>query len=312
MKVVVTGGAGFIGANLCGELIRRGYYVVALDDLSTGVAADLDGLDVDLRVGSVADFGFVEGVCRGAGGVVHLAATPPGSRSPEHDHEVNVTGTLSVLEAARREGAHVVAASSDSVYGDSPVQPRAEGMPCLPVTPWAASRLAAESYVLAYRSSFGLPSLVLRLFGVFGPSQRFGHSDAAMLPAFIRAALEERPLTVHGDGTQSRDLTFVDTVVGVLADAVEGTVTSERPVNLGSGVATTVNEVIGLLSTSLGRTLPVDFAPAPTDAARHSTADITALRALFPGFDPVPLERGLSRAIEWQRRQTSGSCPVTA
>ncbi|MEU3270273.1 NAD-dependent epimerase/dehydratase family protein [Saccharomonospora sp. NPDC006951] len=309
MKVVVTGGAGFIGANLCEELIRRGYYVVALDDLSTGVAANLDGLDVDLRIGSVADSGFVEGVCRGAGGIVHLAATPPGSRAlenPPHCHEVNVTGTLSALEAARREGAHVVAVSSDSVYGEGPVQPT-----CLAGTPWAASRLAAESYVLAYQRSFGLPSLVLRLFGVFGPLQRFDHPDAAMVPAFVRAALEGRPLTVHGDGTQSLDLTFVDAVVGVLAGAVDRTLTSDEPVDLASGAPATVNDVIGQLSAVLGTRLPVEFAPPRRRDARRAAADTTALRALFPGFGPVPLGQGLLRTVEWQRRQLPDSSVVT-
>ena len=244
MKVVVTGGAGFIGANLCRALaaapsVRE---VVAFDDLSTGSETNLHGAGLDgvkLIEGTILDGGALDDVMAGAAAVVHLAARPSVPRSlidPMASHHANATGTLEVLEAARRAGGtHVIAASSSSVYGASPTMPKREDQPTRPMSPYAASKLAAEAYVLAYQHSFDLPTLAFRFFNVFGPLQRSGHAYAAVVPAFIEATLSGTPLPVHGDGRQTRDFTFVDSVTAVLTDAVVRGVTCPDPVNLAFG-----------------------------------------------------------------------------
>jgi UDP-glucose 4-epimerase len=305
MNIVVTGGAGFIGANLCRELLRRGHRVVVLDDLSTGLLSNLDGLDVDLRTTSVLDVHAVAAACQDADSIVHLAAVPSVARSlenPRRSHDANVTGTLCVLDAARLAGSHVVVASSSSVYGRNPALPRSEDMLCLPASPYAASKLAAEAYALAYRVSFGMDCLVFRFFNVFGALQRADHAYAAVFPAFIRAALRHEPLVVHGDGEQSRDFTAIDTVVEVLADSVERRVVSNTPVNLAFGTRTTVNEAVALLSSVLGRPLLVTHHSPRAGDVRHSQAACDSLRQLFPLINPVPLEVGLRQTIAWMEQ----------
>ncbi|TWP52414.1 NAD-dependent epimerase/dehydratase family protein [Lentzea tibetensis] len=305
MKVVVTGGAGFIGANLCRELARRGAEVLVLDDLSTGRRANLDGLDVELRVQSVLDRDAVVYACAGADTVVHLAAVPSVTRSlmnPRHSHDVNVTGSLEVLEAACAAGAHVVLASSSSVYGRNPALPKSEEMACVPVSPYASGKLAAESYALSFQHCFDLPCTVFRFFNVFGPLQLPDHPYAAVIPTFIWSALRGQPLTVFGDGEQTRDFTFVDSVVGVLADSVLRSVSCTRPVNLAFGTRTSLNDVVALLSALLGRKLEVARRPQRAGDVRHSQASGTSLRRLFPQARPVSLEMALSRTIEWVER----------
>ena len=269
MRVVVTGGAGFIGANLCRTLIGQDFvdHVVALDDLSTGSRQNLAGSPaVELTEGSILDVDDLDRVMAGAQAVVHLAARPSVSRSladPMATHEVNGTGTMMVLEAARRHGTpHVIVASSSSVYGANPALPKREDMVPMPVSPYAASKVAAESYALSYERSFGLPVLAFRFFNVFGPLQPAGHAYAAVVPTFISCALAGTPLPVHGDGTQTRDFTFVDTVVSVLTDAVRRRVTDPEPVNLAYGSRVSLLELIAALERVVGRELRRDHVGA--------------------------------------------------
>jgi len=303
MKVLVTGGAGFIGANLAHELVaRRNHEVVVLDDLSTGRLSNLDGIDVDLRVATVLDTDAVRAACQGVDSIVHLAAVPSVPRSlaePLRSHDVNASGTLAVLEVARATGAHVVVASSSSVYGRNPVLPKSEDQACLPTSPYAASKLAAESYALAYQACFGLECAVFRFFNVFGPLQPPDHAYAAVIPTFISAALRGERLVIHGDGEQSRDFTFIDSVVDVLAESVLRRPTIDQPVNLAFGTRTTLNELVRLLSTNLGGQLAVTYGPPRTGDVRHSQACDAKLRQLFPAVHPVPLDTGLRRTIEW-------------
>lgn len=305
MRVLVTGGAGFIGANLCRELVRRGAHVVVLDDLSTGRRGNLDGVDVDLHVGSVLDRHAVMDACRGADSVVHLAAVPSVTRSlldPRRSNDVNVTGTLEVLEAAKGAGAHVVVASSSSVYGHNPALPKSEEMACRPISPYGSSKLAAESYALSYQHCFDLPCLVFRFFNVFGPLQPPAHPYAAVVPSFVWAALRGEPLVVFGDGEQSRDFTFVGSVVDVLADCVTRTVSCAHPVNLAFGTRTSLNDLIAVLSALLGRELEVVHRPARNGDVRHSQASASALHRFFPSVRPVSLEVALTSTIEWMER----------
>lgn len=305
MRIVVTGGAGFIGANLCRALVRH-HDVVVLDDLSTGRLANLTGTGVELRVGSVLDAEAVRAVCQGASAIVHLAAVPSVPRSivdPRRSHDTNVTGTLTVLDVARETGAHVVVASSSSVYGANETMPKSEDMVCRPTSPYGVTKLAAESYAAAYRTSFGLDTLAFRFFNVFGPMQAPDHAYAAVLPAFLLAALRDVPLTIHGDGNQSRDFTFVDSVVRVLVEAVTRRLTRTTPVNLAFGTRTTLNEVVVTLAELMGRQLEVTHRPNRVGDIRHSQACSTTLHALFPDVSPVPLRTGLLRTLSWLRRQ---------
>lgn len=302
MRITVTGGAGFIGANLCRELLRRRHEVVVLDDLSTGNQSNVDGLEVELVQGSVLSPGAVLAACQGADSVVHLAglgSVPRSLEDPLLSHHANTTGTLTVLDAARQTGSHVIVASSSAVYGRNPALPRSEELVCQPTSPYGVSKLAAESYAMAYRDSYGLDTLAFRLFNVYGPLQPAGSDYAAVLPRFIRAALLGEPISVHGDGEQSRDFTYVDTVVEVLAIAAEGRVSSTAPVNLAFGTRASVNDVIRLLSEELGRPLETVREPGRPGDVRHSEASGTALRQLFPTVRPVPLEVGLRRTLAW-------------
>ncbi|MEM9466184.1 MAG: NAD-dependent epimerase/dehydratase family protein [Actinomycetota bacterium] len=305
MHILVTGGAGFIGANLCQALERAGHRATAFDDLSTGFASNLDGTDTELIVGSILDPGAITAAVADADAVVHLAARPSVPRSiadPVPSHHVNATGTVNVLEAARCDGLrHVVTAGSSSVYGANPELPKHPGLAPRPVSPYAASKLAAESYTLSYGHSYGLPTLAFRFFNVFGPLQAAGHAYAAVIPTFIDAALAGRPLPVHGDGTQTRDFTFVDTLTAVLVDAVERRVTSPEPVNLAYGTRTDLLTVIDEMQELMDDQLDVEFTPARTGDVPHSQADDSRIRDLFPMVVPTPLETGLKATIDWMR-----------
>lgn len=311
MKVVITGGAGFIGANLARRLAAEADIdeVVAFDDLSSGFEENLSGSGAVLVEGTILDTEALAEVTEAAGAIVHLGARPSVPRSikdPVASHDANATGTMNVLEAARRAGgAHVIAASSSSVYGANPTLPKHEALATRPMSPYAASKLATESYTLAWQAAYGLPTLAFRFFNVFGPLQAAGHAYAAVIPAFVSAALGDEPLQVHGDGTQSRDFTYVDTVCSVITDAVKRRVTDPEPVNLAFGSRTNLLEVISLLEELLGREVMVEHTdPRPGDVP-HSQAANDRLMALFPDVEPVDLRTGLANTIDWFRHTGS-------
>jgi UDP-glucose 4-epimerase len=306
VKVVITGGAGFIGANLARALgeVAAIDRVVALDDLSTGFRSNLSGLDhVELVEGSILDDDLLDEAFSGASSVVHLAARASVPRSiaePMAAHEINATGTVKVLEAARRAGgAQVIVASSSSVYGANPVLPKREDLAPMPVSPYAVSKLAAESYALSWGAVYGLPVLAFRFFNVFGPLQAAGHAYAAVVPVFVDAALAGRPLPVHGDGGQTRDFTFVDTVTAVITEAICRRVSDARPVNLAFGTRVSLLDVIGSLEEVLGRRLEVDHQPPRAGDVRASQADTARLLERFPTVEPAPFEVGLRRTVDW-------------
>ena len=306
MRIAVTGGAGFIGANTCRHLLAAdpgGTEVVVIDDFSSGNPANLSGLDVSLVEGSILDDDALDAAFTGCDAVIHLAARPSVPRSiadPWTSHDVNATGTVKVLEAIRRhEVPQIVVASSSSVYGANPTLPKQEDLTLRPVSPYAASKLATETYSLAWGASYGLDVLAFRFFNVFGPLQPAGHAYAAVVPAFVAAALAGEPLPINGDGTQSRDFTFVDSVAGVLTEAVTRRVGHDGPVNLAFGTRTTLLELIALLEEVLGRPLERDHRAPRAGDVPHSQADQTRFRSLFPDVTPVPLRDALERTVAW-------------
>ena len=277
---------------------------MALDDLSTGSRQNLAGSpSVELREGSILRADDLDAVMTGAQAVVHLAARPSVTRSladPMATHQVNATGTLMVLEAARRHGMpQVIVASSSSVYGANPQLPKREDMVPMPVSPYAASKLAAEVYALSYGRSLGLPVLAFRFFNVFGPLQPAGHAYAAVVPTFVSCALAGEPLPVHGDGNQTRDFTFVDTVVSVLATAIRRRVIDPEPVNLAYGSRVSLLELIAALEKTLGHRLRRDHVAPRAGDVRDSQADQTRLSTLFPEVRPTPLLEGLRATVAW-------------
>lgn len=305
MKVVVTGGAGFIGANLCRHLatLPEITSVVAYDDLSTGAAENLRGVEAQLVVGSILDAHLLAQSVDQAAAIVHLAALPSVPRSiadPLTTLNVNAHGTVSVLQAARAlNDPLVIVASSSSVYGANPEMPKHEALAPQPMSPYAASKLAAEQYALAWQFSYGVRTLVFRFFNVFGPLQSAGHAYAAVVPTFVSSAIAGEGLTIHGDGRQSRDFTYVGTVCETISTAVTRGISSTMPVNLAFGSRVTLLEVVTLLEQLLDRTLEVAHVESRAGDVRHSQADNRRLLDLLPGVEPVSLRTGLAQTIAW-------------
>ncbi|QOK23571.1 NAD-dependent epimerase/dehydratase family protein [Janibacter indicus] len=303
MHILITGGAGFVGSNLARTALEQGHSVRVIDDLSTGYRDNLDGLDVDFIEGSINERGKMDQAIAGVDSVVHLAAlgsVPRSIQNPIATHQANVDGTLSVLESARSHGIdHVIFSSSSSVYGMNPAMPKQEREWVRPMSPYAVSKLAAEQYVLAYGTAYGIESLAFRFFNVYGPGQRAGHVYAAVIPVFIDALMKGEPLPINGDGSNSRDFTYVGTVCRVLLDAVERKVSHSEPVNLAFGTNTTLLELIDEIADVSGQTPELLHRdPRPGDVA-HSQANNDSLRALFPDVEPVSLPDGLSATHEW-------------
>lgn len=303
MHLLVTGGAGFIGSNLVELALSEGLQLTVIDDLSTGYEVNLEGMDATVVRGSILDVEALDRAMAGVDSVIHLAAlgsVPRSVKDPVASHHANATGTLNVLEAARRHGVgHAIVASSSSVYGLNTTLPKRERDWVRPMSPYAVTKLAGEQYALAYQQSYGLDTLAFRFFNVYGPRQRAGHVYAAVIPIFIDALLNGRPLPIQGDGEQSRDFTFVETVCRILLDAARRRVTHPEPVNLAFGTNTTINQLTGILGQAIGNTPAIEYQPARPGDVRASLADNQTLRSLFPDLRPVTLEDGIRRTIQW-------------
>lgn len=302
---LVTGGAGFIGSNIVDELLRRGKRVRVLDNFSTGRAENLrDALDrIELIEGDVRDADAVEKAVRGADFVLHqaaLASVPRSIVDPVANNQVNVQGTLNILVAAQRHQVkRVVYASSSSVYGDSEELPKVETMTPNPKSPYAVAKLAAEHYCRVFADLHGMTTVSLRYFNVFGPRQDPSSQYSAVIPIFVRCLLTGKPPTIHGDGEQSRDLTFIENVVNANLLACEANVSGGRVYNIACGGRYTINEVFDALEKRIGSGLrPVHEAPRAGDV-KHSMANIGRIRRDL-GYEPtVDFEAGMDATVRW-------------
>lgn len=304
VTVLVTGGAGFIGSNLVTRLVERGEGVRVLDDFSTGYRENVDP-EVELVEGSTVDEKLVREAVESAEVVFHQAARVSVARSvedPVATDWVNTHGTLTVLKAALDAGVRrVVYASSSSVYGGAAPLPCVETAQLLPRSPYAVSKLAGEHYCRVFTQLYGLETVALRYFNVFGPRQRPDSAYAAVIPLFIRALARGEPPVVHGDGQQSRDLTFVDDVVeaNLAAAYAPAQVVTGRVFNIARGGSRSLLELLAVLGRVMGVTIaPVHTEPRAGDI-RLSQADVNAARVAL-GFEAqVSLEEGLRRTVAW-------------
>jgi nucleoside-diphosphate-sugar epimerase len=307
---VVTGGAGFIGSHLVGRLLRDGARVRVLDNFSEGTRANL-AFPRELRRrlevvrGDVTDLDTVRRVIRGARYVYHQAAmrsVPRSVKDPLGANENNVTGTLHVLEAARRaKVARVVYASSSSVYGDAPALPKREDQIPSPISPYAVSKYADELYANLWTKLYGVETVGLRYFNVYGPRQDPRSEYAAVIPRFIVWGLKGTPLEVHGDGEQSRDFTYIDNVVDANLAAATAPKAPGEAFNVGCASRISLNDIITMLEKILGRSLKRKHTPSRAGDVRHTLADISKAKRLL-GLEPrVDFEEGFRRTVDYFR-----------
>ena len=304
---LVTGGAGFIGSHLAEELLRRGERVRVVDNLSTGKRSNLAHLsDVELLQGDLAEADVARAACRGVDYVLHQAAIPSVPRSvadPITSNRANIDATLNVLVAARDAGVRrVIYAGSSSAYGDTPTLPKHEAMPTQPLSPYALQKLVGEQYLQLFTSLYGLETVTIRYFNVFGPRQDPSSPYSGVISLFTSALLEGRRPTICGDGEQTRDFTYVANVVdGVLracrADA------SGQVVNVATGGRVSINQLCQTLSELIGVNISPEYAPARPGDVLHSQADISRARQLL-GYEPlVSFREGLQRTVDWYRAE---------
>jgi UDP-glucose 4-epimerase len=303
MKALVTGGGGFIGSNLVRALVERGDEVRVLDNFSTGTRANIEHLDAELVEGELRSYERVHAAVRGVEVVFHLGAlgsVPRSVQDPLTSSAVNVEGTLNVLLAARDEGIRrVVFSSSSSIYGANNPLPVSEGMPPDPISPYGVAKLAAERYCVSFsRVYHQFETVVLRYFNVFGPNQSPHSQYAAVVPRFVSAIANGEPVTVYGDGEQSRDFTYVANVIDATLRAADVADANGRIFNVAAGSPASVNDVAEAIGRILGKPVDRRSEPARAGDIRDSWADIAAARSVL-GYEPsVALEDGLRRTAE--------------
>lgn len=318
---LVTGGAGFIGSHIATALVSRGDRVRVLDNLSSGRLENLrelglgevgSGAPVELLEGELADSAACRRACEGASGVFHQAAqvsVPRSVEDPEASYEINVMGTLRLLEAARAQGVRrVLFAASSAAYGESESLPKIETMPTDPLSPYASGKVAGEQLMKVWGRCYGLETVCLRYFNVFGPRQVDDSPYTGVIAIFVRALLDGRAPTIFGDGEQTRDLTYVANVVEVnlramAADGLEpGTV-----INVGGGERITINQLYDAVAAGLGSDLRPSYAPARTGDVRHSLASIERAKELLGWAPAVDWRVGLAETLAWYREQRPAS-----
>lgn len=308
MRVLVTGGAGFVGSHLTAALVAEGARVRVLDDLSSGKASNLAGLPAELMVGDIAEPGVVQEAVSGCELIFHQAAlvsVPLSIQEPALAYRTNVTGTFNVFEAARQAGIRrVVYASSSAVYGNLPGLPKQEDHQLEPASPYAATKQMNEVLATAYGIAFGLELVGLRYMNVFGPRQDPSSPYSGVLSIFCRAVVDDEPCTIHGDGEQSRDFVFVEDVVQanlLAANAEAQTLPASAVFNIGRGEQTTLNQIVAMLAELAGRPMNVRYGDERPGDIKHSVADIRRAEEVL-GYSPqTSLIDGLRSTLAWFR-----------
>lgn len=306
-RFLVTGGAGFIGSNICRKLVSQGCFVRVLDNLLTGKKSNLAGIidKIEFLEADMGDSQVAEAAMRNIDVVLHQGALPSVPRSvddPALTHKHCVDATFALLMAARDAGVkRFVYAASSSAYGDAPTSPKVETMRPNPLSPYAVGKLVGEYYCSVFSKIFGLETVSLRYFNVFGPYQDPSSQYAAAIPAFVTAILKNQPPTIYGDGEQSRDFTYIDNVVEANLLAARAKRTNGEVVNVACGQAVTVNAIIDMINQLLGKNVKPTYAPPRPGDVKHSLADVTLAQRLI-GFKPiVQFSEGLEKAIHWYR-----------
>jgi UDP-glucose 4-epimerase len=311
---LVSGGAGFIGSHIVHALVARGDRVRVLDDLSSGRMENLRGLDVSERFGrgqveflrgSITDAAACEQACAGVAGIFHEAAqvsVPRSVEAPIESYQINVMGTLHLLEAARLAGVkRFVFAASSAAYGNTATLPKIESMTPEPLSPYASGKLAGEALLKVYGEMYGMRTVALRYFNVFGPRQLDDSPYTGVIAIFARALLEGRTPTIFGDGEQTRDLTYVDNVVQANLAAMQSELPAGVVINVGGGERITINQLYRTMAEILGVDQPARHAPARTGDVLHSLASIERAREML-GYRPtVSWRAGLAETIAWYR-----------
>jgi len=306
-KFLVTGGAGFIGSNICKRLVSQGCFVRVVDNLLTGKKSNLAGVidKIEFIQADMGDSEVAQSAMKDIDVVLHegaLPSVPVSIENPAATHKHCVDATFTLLLAARDAGVkRFVYAASSSAYGDAPTSPKVETMPASPLSPYAVAKLTGEYYCSVFYKIYGLETVSLRYFNVFGPFQDPASQYAAAIPAFVTAILKDEPPTIYGDGEQSRDFTYIDNVVDANLLAARAKSTQGEVVNIACGQAVTVNEIIDMINNLLGKSVKPTYTPPRPGDVKHSLADITAAKNLI-GFDPVvKFKDGLQKAIDWYR-----------
>jgi len=308
-QFLVTGGSGFIGSHVVRGLLARGDRVRVLDDLSTGRAENLAGLDVEFLHGSIVDPATCDAACAGVQGVFHEAAqvsVPRSVQDPRESYAINVAGTLNVLESCRAAGVRrLVFAASSAAYGDTVELPKVETMTPRPLSPYASGKLAGEDLLRVYGSLHGMKTVSLRYFNVFGPRQADDSPYTGVIALFARALLEGRRPTIFGDGRQTRDLTYIDDVVAANMAAMEKDLEPGCVINVGAGERVSILDLYRAMAGLLGSDLEPVFAPARAGDVRDSLASIDRARALLGYVPRVGWREGLARTVAWYRERAA-------
>ncbi len=305
MKILVTGGAGFIGSNIAGRLVEIGHCVRLLDNFATGQRENLSGYidSIEIIEGDIRDFWTVAKATRGIECIIHEAALPSVLRSidnPLTTTEVNINGTLNLLEASRFNGVRrFVFASSSSVYGDSLESCKHEELKPRPKSPYAITKLAAEEYCIIFNQLYGLETVALRYFNVFGPRQNPNSQYSAVIPKFIMKMLADESPSINGDGTTSRDFTFVENVINATLLAVEKKAAVGNVINIACNQGYTINDLVNSLNRILGKSIRPQYLPEIKGEVKHSLADISRARELL-GYSPtIDFNTGLAQTVKW-------------
>ncbi|MBU9713328.1 SDR family oxidoreductase [Evansella tamaricis] len=309
VSYLVTGGAGFVGSNIVETLLKKGARIKVIDNFSTGKRENIKEFihDIELIEGDITDYKTVEDAVSGTDIIFHQGAVPSVPKSvknPIRTNNANVTGTIHLLHAAvKQKVSRFIYAASSSAYGDTKVLPKREDMPANPMSPYAISKHVGELYCRVFYQIYGLETISLRYFNVFGPKQDPLSEYAAVIPKFISSILKEEAPTIFGDGNQSRDFTFIENVIHANLLAANADRLNGEVVNIGSGKRTDLNKLLMNINEMMGTNLKAEYKEDRPGDVKHSLADIAKAEKII-GYKPIiPFEKGLKHTLDWYQKK---------